>query len=85
MNRFPDQLCCMYATPVTSEELNTADVMMDGFLMDFMVDNRQWSQILNCRIICLNDLNDHHLVSDIIGWNYTLHFVLIVNFKCPCS
>lgn len=44
-NHLPDLLCCIYATPVTSDDLNAADVMMDGLLMDFMVDIRKWSQI----------------------------------------
>ncbi len=73
MNRLPDQLYCMHATAVTSKGLNTADAMMDGSLMDFMVDNWKWSQILNCKIICPNDLNNYHLVSAIIGENYSLH------------
>ena len=31
----------MYATPVTSDDLNAADVMMDGLIMDFMDDIRK--------------------------------------------
>lgn len=82
MNHLPDQLYCMCATPVTSDDLTAADVMMDGLLMDFMVDNRKWSQFLNCRIICLNDLNNHYLVSAIIEENHQPG--LDVNFKYPC-